>query len=305
MSYIHYHGDNYYKPSEDLQELFEKQILHPLEIDLPTQAQKIKQADIKALTYQRRVIGRGQTNFDKPFEDFSATSRVSLYCVHYMPMHLFSSYHIFKNHLSPISNEVVFIDFGCGPLTSGIAFWAAFAGQCNTTYIGIDSSETMRNMARKINQYGPNGSGENFYKNFHLGRDYNGLSRFLSDEIKLDNLDDTLVIFNFCYFLQSKTFEDPSKIEELGNVLHDADLDTKMCMVYQDPVGDGFQGRWHNLKSQLITYHSIYDVSGFGWQDPTKMVSVKYDTLWEEQHTIKVCHDSFNNFYYYDHYRNR
>ena len=223
-------------------------------------------------------------------------------------MHLFSSYHIFKNYLPTISDKVVFIDFGCGPLTSGIAFWTAFARQCNITYIGIDKSNTMRNMARQINQYGPYGSGEPFYKDFHLGRDYNGLPRFLSDEIKLDNLDnpdDTLVIFNFCYFLQSKTLENQSEIEKLGNVLCDADIDTKVCMVYQDPVKDKFQARWSDLKSRVITFHSMYEMSNFSWQDSTKKTVIKFDNLWPESRSPykEVSYDTFNNFHYYDNYQ--
>ena len=306
MSYIHCSNDNYYKPSESLKNLFEELVIQPFKRYLPILAEDLEERRFGKLNYQRKVmLEQGRTNFDEPFEGFSPEGKVSFYSLNYMPMHLYSSYHIFTKKLFlPVSGKVVFIDFGCGPLTSGIAFWAA-ARQGNITYVGIDSSQTMRNMARRINQYGPNGSGEPFYKDFHIGRDYNGLPKFLSDEIKLDNPADTLVIFNFCYFLQSKTFEDPSKIEELGELLYFADIGTKICMVYQDPVGDRFQGRWHNFKSWVITYHSAYDVSGFGWQDPTKVASVKYDTLWGEQHAIKVSHDSFNNFYYYDHYRDR
>lgn len=54
-------------------------------------------------------------------------------------------------------------------------------------------------------------------------------------------------------------------------------------MVYQDPVGDKFQERWHNLKSWVIVYPSMYDVSGFTWEDLTQVVQIKYDTLWENK----------------------
>ena len=216
-------------------------------------------------------------------------------------MHLFSSYHIFTNHLPPISesDKVVFIDFGCGPLTSGIAFWA-FAGKCDITYIGIDNSQGMLDKAWEINQYGFHDEFiVPFYKNenFHLIRYCNHLPQLLNS-IEMHNSDDTLIIFNFSYFLQSNTFNDPSNIEKLGDSLLSTLVynhgGNKIYMVYQDPVRSEFQGRWYNLKSWIITYHSMFDV-GFTWQDPTKVACVKYDTLWGEQNMVDVSHDSFNN----------
>ncbi len=226
-------------------------------------------------------------------------------------MHLYSSYHIFTKILSlPVNDKVVFVDFGCGPLTSGIAFWAA-ARECDITYIGIDNSVTMLNMAQKINQYGSNGfdkSNEPFYKDdqLHLISDYNNELPQLLNSINLSNPADTLIIFNFCYFLQSKTFEEPSNIEELSDLLWILGSgDKRICMVYQDPVGGKFQERWHNLKSWVIAYPSMYDVSGFTEQDPTQVVQIKYDTLWEEQNQVDVSYDSFNNFSFLENYSNK
>ena len=306
MSYIRRYNDNYYKPSKNLQILFESQVVRPFKHIKPSVVEVFKTNNWEKMNNLRyEILEGGLAAFDESSEDFSPEDKVSFYCYNYMPMHLFSSYHIFKNYLPSISNKIVFIDFGCGPLTSGIAFWAAFARQGNITYIGIDKSNTMRNMARQINQYGPNGSGEPFYKDFYLGRDYNGLPKFLSDEIKLNNPADTLVIFNFCYFLQNKTLENQSEIKKLGNVLYDADIDTKVCMVYQDPVNDKFQARWYDLKSWVITYHSMFDVSGFTWQDSTKKTRIKFDNLWREPGIPykDVSYDTFNNFHYYDNYR--
>lgn len=319
MSYILCSNENYYKPGEDLRDLFENLILQRIEGNLPAQAEKIKQAKtqktlqvdiIHEFERQRRMISRGQAKFDEPFYDLSSEDRVLLYCVHYMPMHLYSSYHIFTKVLSlPVSDKVVFVDFGCGPLTAGIAFWAA-AGKRDITYIGIDNSITMLNMAEKINQYGPYGSdksSETFYKNnqLHLISDYNNELPQLLNSINMSNPTDTLIIFNFCYFLQSKTFEEPSNIEELSDLLWILGSgDERICMVYQDPVGDKFQGRWHNLKSWVITFPSMYDVSGFTWQDPTQVVQIKYDTLWGEQNPVDVSYDSFNNFSFLENYSN-
>ena len=220
-------------------------------------------------------------------------------------MHLYSSYHIFTTKLFlPVSSKVIFVDFGCGPLTSGIAFWGATRGprQIDITYVGIDSSQTMLSMAQKMNQYGPDGSdggNEPFYKDAHLISNYSMLPQLLDGlNVNVGNSGDTLIIFNFCYFLQSNTFRDPSNIEKLGELLESSNyLGAKICVVYQDPIGRKFQERWHNLKSWAIPYPSAFNSSGFGWQDPTEEVRIKYDTLWGEQNTVNVSYDIFNNFY--------
>ena len=138
MPYIHCSHDNYYKPSESLKNLFEALIIKPFEHDLPILAEDVRNNRIYYWEDIARILRQGQSNFDevsfdKPSNEYYfPKDKVSIYCVHHMPRHLFGSYHIFTNYLTPISekNKVVFIDFGCGPLTSGIAF-RAFTGRCD------------------------------------------------------------------------------------------------------------------------------------------------------------------------------
>ena len=57
----------------------------------------------------------------------------------------------------------------------------------------------------------------------HLIRNYDRLPQLLADiDINVDNSGDVLIIFNFCYFLQSKTFSDSLNIEKLGELLYSA-----------------------------------------------------------------------------------
>ena len=313
MSYIHCFNVNNYKPSESLKNLYEKLVIHPIERYLPTNAEEgLRNIRSEKSLYHREVIlENGRTNFDESSEDFSPKDKVLLYCGYYMPMHLFSSYHIFASKLSlPESNKVVLIDFGCGPLTSGIAFWAA-TRHSNITYIGIEKSITMRNMAGEINRHGPygaDGSSKPFYEDIHLISDYNNELPQVLDDIKVGTLADTLIIFNFSHFLQSKTFEDPSNIEILGNLLEDLASNysgNKICMVYQDPPRTDFQDRWRNLKSWVIPYHTMFDHSGFTQQDSTKKTRFGYENLWGISTTRSVSYDSFNNFSYLENYSDR
>ena len=205
MPYIYCSDDNHYKPSESLKHLFEELIVKPFEHDLPTLAADVRNNRIYYWEDIARILRQGQsdfdeTSYDKPSNEYYfPKDKVSIYCVHHMPRHLFGSYHIFTNFLSPISekSKVVFIDFGCGPLTSGIAL-RAFAGQCDITYIGIDSSQTMLDKAAVINRYGSNAYREPFFEKIALIRDSDALPRLLDRYIEKG--DRTQIIFNFCYF---------------------------------------------------------------------------------------------------------
>ena len=255
-------------------------------------------------------MDRGRTNFDESYQDYTPENdesyqdytpenKVLLYCVYYMPMHLYSSYHFYR-HIPLIGiNNVVFIDFGCGPLTSGIAFWAA-AGERNITHIGIDGAQSMLAKAREINGYGYHPQFEvPFYPDvrFYLIADYNYQLVQILDNILVRNSGDTLIVFNFCYFLQSKSIGHRS-LESLARVVQDV-VDRyssyKIFIAYQDPEGDRFQQKWYNFKNRLIGHPSFGNQ--FTWQDSTSVMYVKYDRLMlDGWHSTKVSHDMLCNW---------
>ena len=268
MPYIYCSDDNHYKPNESLKHLFEELIEKPFEHDLPALSEDVKNNRIYYWEDIARILSQGQsdfdeTSYDKPSNEYYfPKDKVSIYCVHHMPRHLFGSYHIFTNCLTPISkkNRVVFIDFGCGPLTSGIAF-RAFAGECDITYLGIDSSQTMLHKAEAINTYGPNTYREPFFDKIALIRDADALPRLLDRYIEKG--DRTQIIFNFCYFFSSPTLD----IDGLSDVLLQmmtAYTQHKLCFIYQNPDHRPLSGarrlklygKWEKLKTNLSTFRS-------------------------------------------------
>lgn len=117
MSYIHCYNDNYYKPSESLSELFKELVVKPFEDPEPLTQAWIDHVRNRNFGYHREtILKQGRTNFDESSEGLTLKEKVLIYCLHYMPMHLFGSYHIFTKYLPPVKDKVVFIDFGCGPL---------------------------------------------------------------------------------------------------------------------------------------------------------------------------------------------
>ena len=274
MSYIHRPYDNYYALGESLKHLFEELIIQPFEHDLPALAADVRNTKIYYWEDIARILSQGQSNFDDVSFDKASSEyyfpkdKVSIYCVHHMPRHLFGSYHIFTNYLPPISekNKVVFIDFGCGPLTSGIAF-RAFAGESDITYLGIDSSQTMLDKAVSINKYGPNRYKEPFYDKFALMRECNDLIRLLGKYV--ENGDQTQIIFNFCYFFSSPTLDINNLSETLTQIMKKYDQH-KMCFVYQNPDHRSLSksgrlkmyGKWERLKTNLSVFRSQITQSG-------------------------------------------
>lgn len=274
MSYIYCSDDTHYTPGESLKRLFEELIEKPFKHNLPALAADVKNNRIYYWEDIARILRQGQsdfdeTSYDKPSNEYYfPKDKVAIYCVHHMPRHLFSSYHIFTNCLTPISekDKVIFIDFGCGPLTSGIAF-RAFAGQSDITYLGIDSSQTMLDKAAVINRYGPNRYEDSFFDKFKLIRDYDSLADLLDKY--MEDSDRTEIIFNFCYFLSSPTLD----VENLSDVLiqimkrynrH------KMCLIYQNPDHRSLArdrrlrlyGKWEKLKTHLLAFRSPGTQSG-------------------------------------------
>ena len=274
MSYIHRPHDNYYEPSESLKHLFEELVIQPFEHDLPALAADVRDTKIYYWEDIARILNQGQSNFDDVSFDKASSEyyfpkdKVSIYCVHHMPRHLFGSYHIFTSCLTPINenNKVVFIDFGCGPLTSGIAF-RAFAGQRDITYFGIDSSQTMLDKAASINTYGPNRYKEPFFDKFELSRDTDNLIKLLDRYI--ENSNQTQILFNFCYFFSSPTLDINNLSNALIQIVEKYDQH-KMCFVYHNPDHRSLSksgrlkmyGKWEKLKTNLSAIRSQITESG-------------------------------------------
>ena len=262
MSYIHCSYDNHYRLIGSLQNFFEELVVQPFESHTPTQPWTSHVRNRNSQYHREDILKRGRTDFSESFEGLSPEDMVLIYCVYYMPMHLFSSYHIFTCPFFPsLGDKVVFIDFGCGPLTSGVAF-RTFARRSDIIYLGIDNSQAMLDKAKEVNEYGPDRWKPFFDKNkFELICDYDHLTGLLDKYI--EKVNKTQIIFNFCYFLASKTLV----VQDLSDVLTrivEKYNQCKMFVIYQNPpIPDGYSlqtsrlhKNWYFLKTQLSMFQS-------------------------------------------------
>jgi|GEM_PF-948044 hypothetical protein len=113
------------------------------------------------LTILNDVLNRGKTRFDEKYECIEPDEKVLLYCYFNMKKHFFTSVAVFKKMwkslnqiLTDKSYSPVFIDLGCGPLTSGLALAELYQNETMTAlrlnYIGIDISKAM---IKKANEF--------------------------------------------------------------------------------------------------------------------------------------------------------
>ena len=212
---IHEENGNVYRPGESLELLFEDAVLRPLRAQLPDLAGNLGRPDINRRV-RENVLGRGRTDFCQSYEGsspldgapvcYSPEQKALLYCAVNMPMHLYSSYHVYQRHLEPPEGKVLFIDFGCGPLTSGIAYHAFAKKHANVSYIGIDRSRAMLDMVRSIYD-------ASLFNRCMPLDNFSSLPHCI-DKFIMDN---QTIIFNFCYILAIRTlggfseFESPDK----------------------------------------------------------------------------------------------
>lgn len=293
MSYIYCYNDSSYKLSENFRELLQIQITQPFRDTKPEVARLYDQRDYTRIGYLlKNILQRGSANFDVQTTDerfgvFTPTDKVLFYSANYIAMHLCSSYHIYNTYLIPQrslikSRHIVFIDYGCGPLTSGIAFWNA-AEERNITYIGIDISQNMLNKALEINRYSPDGNRNPYFKNIYLKQNYEVVPKLLKD-IEKSNSEDVLIIFNFCYVLADITFK--GDINSFINVLKDAiqvSISSKVCIINQNPVG--YNSNWRKLRNEVINY-PYFSLQNFAEQNGTE--SFKYELLLQGTESQKI-----------------
>ena len=267
MPYIHYTG-NRYRFSENLDALFENLVKQPFQNHPSTPAWDVEVRNKDLIYHSKVILDQGRTDFNESYNGLSPRDKVSIYCTHYMPMHLVSSYHIFRvhtqlfsTHLRCCDDRIVFIDFGCGPLTSGMALWA-FARQDNIIYLGIDTSQAMLEKAKEINHYGPNKYRAPFFKTFETISNYSELTRIL--EIYISTNEKTLIIFNFCYFLASRTL-DVSHLSDVINQIVEKYSTHKMCAVYQNPNLPSLHENWEILRTKFTGLKSRVIESSVQW----------------------------------------
>lgn len=154
------------------------------------------------------VMGR------KLMRTFSARDLVTLYCYNYMQDYyseakkMYCSYRngLMENGLV-VSDNIMFIDMGCGPATAGLAFMEVFGDVVSMVeYYGVDTSEAMLEMAEKMMHDG--------YADKVGIHTVNSLLRLNANFWSAISEVPSVVVFNFSYFFSNVS---PTFAENLAN----------------------------------------------------------------------------------------
>lgn len=197
------------------------------------------------------IIGRGQADFDEKYKTLDASDRVNLYCYFNMRMHFFSSLSLYQrskifDKYYTTSGRVKFIDLGCGPATSGLAF--ADYLHTNSTedvvfdYYGIDIADNMLKKADDIltNEIFNVTNVKKFYKSI--------------DEISLDELKEaSCIVINCCYVFASSSLP----FEKIAKYINELSLKYPYIpkyILYQNATEESLNRTYMKFKDLLNEY---------------------------------------------------
>ena len=101
------------------------------------------------------AVGWGQAPFDEPWRSLSPADRALLYAFFNQKGHLEELTEAFRMiFANKVPDDPIVIDVGCGPCTGGLAFAGVLAPPV-FDYIGLDSSETMRDLGERLASSAP------------------------------------------------------------------------------------------------------------------------------------------------------
>jgi hypothetical protein len=228
-------GGNVYEPEQNFASVFDKVVIQQIKADSRTQYPQILYGYTNDYI-RNNVIEYGRTNFDQATLEHSSADKVNLYCYYNMRKHYFSSLAIFKSFqdffvttFTNSNNRIAFIDFGCGPLTSGLAFQQSFVSIQNFhfDYVGIDISTAMLNKAKEFSVSGL------FSRDtkFQFVKSLNDISESYWESVfTLSNT----VILNFSYLFGNLSKDDTEKLAIKINALLDKYPLNKFVLVFQN-----------------------------------------------------------------------
>lgn len=242
-----------YTPDDEFKRVFDDLVINVLKNDSRTENYPEKILGVTNDFIRNNIIEYGRADFDSSYtyqydlftQEFTIKDKVNLYCFYNMRKHYFSGYAIFESfkdffeiELKQTSGRLTFIDFGCGPLTSGLAFNQMYKSQIENfqfKYIGIDISKAMLEKAEEFSDtelFNPNSS-------FKFADSFKKVNKDLLNEwFRVSNV----VVLNFSYLFANLDNDQISELAEEINTLMKEFPFNKYILIYQNP-----KNRHHNF----------------------------------------------------------
>ena len=226
-----------------------------------------------------QILKQGQADFNQPFEDngykLETYDLVDLYCYYYMQMHYTSSLYLYSKVGKGFINEkllqdknLLFLDLGCGPFSSGAAFMEGFKTQypdkdLAMTYIGMDTSSEMLEKAKDIAFNMDNTNGKS---TFEFSDNWNDIYKMVTHfKANKGQFEKNSMIINLCYVLASPYFDDENNLNSFAKEINDIVTlfkDDSICFIYQNPNFNRLHNNWNRLKTKIENFNNLKKIHG-------------------------------------------
>ena len=250
-----------FEPEPKFEAVFNKLVLNPILDDGRTRQLGNGVLGRDSDFIRMRLIDYGRADFDQETLEFSAEDKVNLYCYFNMRKHyatglaIFSAFNDFLTfRFTETQNRITFIDFGCGPLTSGLAFKSHFGRSENFqfNYIGIDVSGSMRSKARAFaeSELFPDRDEITFV---------DALSSVSNEYLTSTFILSNTVLLNFSYLFGNLNGEQAMHLADQINHLIERYPLNKYVLIYQNSSQEKRNRSYNIFRKRLTKY--LVDVS--------------------------------------------
>jgi len=218
-------------------------------------------------SFQRKsILRQGKANFITGESNLTPDQTALLYCRHYLQMHLASSRYLFDvyansqfGYQSPLNpDQITMIDFGCGPMTSGLALaWHAqevHNKKLNVNYVGIDHAPAMLQLA------------QNFSRNkqlFSQNSNFQFLAECNESQALIQCIESveshpqkSPIILNFSYLFASDSLEQYQLAQIVNDVLKYFNK-RSFVILFQNPPLHYLNKKWFDFKNHLACEFNV------------------------------------------------
>lgn len=239
-----------YNPSEIMYRFFKDNIVDKVKYHQNT-------TDRKPLGFNNNeirndIIKYGRADFRGKYKSLSTDEIVLLYCYFNMRKHYFSTLHFFskiQNFSDRISGEnpIIFIDLGCGPLTSGLAigdfFYAQKQDKLTLQYFGVDIAESMLKKAEEFSKH----EIFNEESEWFFAENWNDILETVTEKIIPLK---SKIIINASYLFASDSMDELDLATFVNNI-NESFPNNETMFFFQNPVNPARNSKFHKFKKQL------------------------------------------------------
>jgi hypothetical protein len=247
---LHEKVDKIFTPSVFTDKLFNEKFLNYIKFHPETKWHTIL-LGYNTDTIRSEIIKYGQANFDSSYNNLKSNDIVKLYCYFNMRKHYYTSLYLYERclwlkDLVSTGGCIKFIDIGCGPATSGIAFTDFLFGNNSDSvpfdYIGVDFYQSMLDSAEDLMSNG-------VYSCFSNQQYIKSLK--LID--KSDLSDAKAIIINVCYLFASPNLDVNDLANDVNELLDDYNEKPRF-LLFQNTTDAIKNVKYNIFKTKLLSH---------------------------------------------------